>query len=105
MPRLQGFFCMRVCVILLILPFLAACSGLDWDHLTSFGTSERAQAAAPAPVSVARAAAPAQPAPNAFCMAVAKQDATGNGFDTATQQRVAVSSYQQCVGVFGTVAE
>jgi hypothetical protein len=95
---------MRVCAILLVLPFLAACSGVNWDSLTSFGTSERPQAAAPAPVSVARAAA-AQPAPNAFCMAVARQDATGNGFDTATQQRVAISSYQQCVGVFGNVAE
>ena len=95
---------MRALALLLLLPLLAACSAGDWDYLTSFGNAKRAQALAPAPAAIARAA-PAQPAPNAFCVAVAKQDATGNGFDTATQQRVAVSSYQQCVGVFGNVAE
>jgi len=29
----------------------------------------------------------------------------GNGFDTATQARVAQRSYQQCLGIFGNMAE
>ena len=31
-------------------------------------------------------------------------DATANGFDQATQGRVAIRSYQQCVGIFGNQA-
>jgi hypothetical protein len=98
---------MRVIALLLALPLLAGCAAGDWDYLTSFGTSERAEAApAPKPETVARTTpAPAQPAPNAFCLAVARQDATGNGFDTATQAKVAQRSYLQCVGIFGNAPE
>jgi hypothetical protein len=47
----------------------------------------------------------AQPQPNQFCASVATQDAGGNDFDPATQQRVFVQSYRQCVAVFGDVAK
>jgi hypothetical protein len=66
---------------------------------------------APRPVArtaVAQPAAPAQTAQagvNPFCAAVARQDADGHGFDAATQQGMFVRSYQQCVTVFGNVAE
>jgi hypothetical protein len=99
-PRFKGIFGMRVLTLLLVLPLLAACSADDWNYLTSFGASKPAEAeVAAAPATVPAASAP--PAANAFCVGVAKQDATSNGFDTATQQRVAVNSYRQCVAVFG----
>jgi len=92
---------MRLPVLLLLLPLLAGCARGDWDYLTSFGTSREAQAR-PAPQTVARAAeAPAQPAPDPFCLAVARQDASAKGFDAATEARVAQRSYLQCVGIFG----
>ena len=93
---------MRAPVFLLLLPLLAGCTDADWDNLTSFGPRDQAQvaqAAAPVPATAAASAAP--PAGNAFCLGVARQDATTNGFDQATQQRVAVRSYQQCVELFG----
>ena len=61
-------------------------------------TTQAAPAAAPIPEG-------AQPQPNAFCMSVATQDAGGNDFDPATQQRVFVQSYRQCVAVFGDAAK
>jgi hypothetical protein len=93
---------MRVPVLLFVLPLLAGCTDADWSHLMSFdGRRDReevAQAAAPAaPVPIV--AAP--PASNAFCMGVARQDATNNGYDQNTQSRVALRSYQQCVAIFG----
>jgi hypothetical protein len=101
---------MRISVLLLVLPLLAGCSDIDWNHLTSFGSpsddaadpagvaSAAPAAAAPVPGQTSAASSPA--APNAFCLGVARQDATGNGFDTATQQRVAQRSYAQCVVLF-----
>ncbi len=50
-------------------------------------------AAAPAPA----AAAP----PNPFCVGIARQDATTQDFDAATQQKIAVQSYQQCMALYG----
>ena len=50
--------------------------------------------------SAVTAAAPAQPANADFCRAVATQDATGNGFDAATQQRVFAQSYAQCAAIY-----
>jgi hypothetical protein len=94
---------MRIPVLLLVLPLLAGCTDADWNHLMSFAGSrdheEVTEAAAPAPIAVARPAAPT--ASNAFCMGVARQDATSNGYDPATQTRVAQQSYQQCVALFG----
>jgi hypothetical protein len=110
---------MRALPLILLLPFLAGCSGGAWDYLTHFGNDpaeatassapEARQQPAPRPQQTASAApAGAQPAsaapPDPFCLAVARQDATENGFDTATENRVAVHSYQQCIQVFGTNA-
>ncbi len=100
---------MRAFALLLALPLLAGCSDTDWGSLMNFGSPEAAQVAAvasqapPADAGVsANAAAGAQPAPNALCLGVARKDATENGFDTATQQRVALRSYQQCAAIFGS---
>jgi hypothetical protein len=114
MPRVAAFLAAAL--------FLSACSDQDWNHALTYaglgGSRENAAiqpaaAAAPPPTSVAQSApapvqaAPApvpegaQPQPNAFCGAVASQDATGNDFDPPTQQRVFVQSYRQCVAVFG----
>ena len=100
---------------------LSACTDADWSRGMSFigidesaGTApRRAQAAPrpaarPAPRPLAQAA-PAQTAQangaNPFCAAVARQDADGHGFDAQTQQGMFVRSYQQCVTVFGNVAD
>lgn len=108
---------MRIFAVLLLVPLLGGCARGDWEYLTSFGAPRKAVAPAPAapvtatraaPTTVARAApvqAASAPAPDPFCMAVAKQDAMENGFDPATQGKVALRSYQQCVQVFGSVAE
>jgi hypothetical protein len=93
---------MRILVVLALLPLLASCTDSDWNNLLDFGSSSDDT---PRPTAVA-AAAPAAPAAagqaNNFCLGVAREDATTNGFDTATQQRVAARSYQQCVSIFGS---
>ena len=115
----------RIAVCLTAALFLSACSDQDWSHALTFAglggshdnpspppAAPPPQAAAqPAPVTAQAAPAPAampegaQPQPNAFCMSVATQDAGGNDFDAATQQRVFVQSYRQCVTVFGDAAK
>jgi hypothetical protein len=99
--------------------FLSACSDQDWNHALTFtglgGSHEDAPdaqpvaRAAPAPMTAQVTSAPipegAQPQPNAFCESVASQDAQGNNYDPATQRRVFVQSYQQCVAVFGDVTK
>jgi hypothetical protein len=102
---------MRPWLVVLVLPLLAGCTDSDWNGLLSFGQSRndarptanaapaRVAAAAPAPAPVPAEPAPAQP--NAFCLGVARQNATTNDFDTPTQQKAAVQNYQQCVAIFG----
>jgi len=100
---------------------LSACSEQDWNHALTFtglgdshenkspppAAPQPAAMARPAPMTAQAAPAPApvpegaQPQPNAFCESVASQDAGSNDFDPATQRRVFVQSYQQCVAVFG----
>jgi hypothetical protein len=105
---------MRVLVLLLALPLLAGCTDAGWNRLMTFGGTDNpvapAQVAQAAPAKIAQmaptpaGAQPAPPAPDPFCLGVAKQDATTSGFDAATQGRVAIRSYQQCVGLFGASA-
>jgi hypothetical protein len=81
---------------------LSGCSEGDWDHLTSFDSApsdEVAQAAQPVQAT-AQVAASTPPANAAFCQAVAQQDATGNGFDAATQARVLQQSFTQCMTIY-----
>jgi hypothetical protein len=86
---------------------LAGCTDADWDHVMNFTRLEDADAtpveASSPVVAVAPAAIAAMPAgepANAdFCRSVAAQDAAGNGFDQATQQRVFARSYAQCLAI------
>lgn len=95
---------------------LGACSSGDLDYLTSFGSTPNddeeaiaeaapSQASAP-PQQVASAppAAPAgAPAMDPWCSQVMTADvamAQRNGLDQATQQRMAVASYRQCLVIF-----
>jgi hypothetical protein len=103
---------MRPTTALLLLGLLAGCTDREWSGTMSFIGLEKtpppARAVARPVQPVARAApAPIQSVqaaqPNAFCESVAKQDSESNGFDAATQNRVFVRSYQQCVGIFGNV--
>jgi hypothetical protein len=95
---------------------LAACSSGDLDYLTSFGSApnedEEVVAEAPATASSApQQVAAAQPATTAaqapamdpWCSRVMSADvamAQRNGLDQATQQRMAVTSYRQCLTIF-----
>jgi hypothetical protein len=95
---------------------LAGCTDADWDHALNYAhlggpsdetaqTTAAQEAPAPPPRSVAPQAAPATvatapAAENDFCRGVATQDATSNGFDPATQQRVFAQSYAQCVVLY-----
>src|SRR5262245_23985543 len=94
---------------------LAGCTDSDWDRALNYvypapDDADVTSDASPQPATVANTAsipsapatvsqtsasntasipsAPAQPANADFCRAVATQDATNNGFDPATQQRV-----------------
>jgi hypothetical protein len=121
---MRKYFAVAFCL------FLAGCTDADWDRslnyvypapddadLTSDASPPPATAAvgpdtasipsAPATVSQTSASntasipsAPEQPANADFCRAVATQDATANGFDPATQQRVFARSYGQCVAIY-----
>jgi len=98
---------------------LSACTDADWSRNMSFiglddGRDQAVRPAAkaePRPVAQAAPRPVAQAAPvqangvNPFCAAVARQDADGHGFDAQTQQGIFVRSYQQCVTVFGNVAQ
>ena len=88
----------------------AGCTDSDWNHLLNYGGMGEDEAA-PAPVQPAAtaaaepaaAAAPASPTESGgtdFCRNVAMEDATSNGFDKETQQRVFQRSYQQCVAIY-----
>ena len=88
----------------------AGCTDSDWDRALNYVypatddadvTSDASPQPAPQPATTVAVPAAATPAANAdFCRAVATQDATSNGFDPATQQRVYARSYGQCVAMY-----
>jgi len=71
------------------------------DSMDGIFNSDPDEDVAPAAQAAQAATAPAAPAHDAFCRAIAQQDATGFDFDTATQQRVAQRSYAQCLSIYG----
>ena len=98
---------------------LAACSSGDLDYLTCFGSAPsddedvvaEAPQAASQPASAPRQVASGQPATasaqtpamDPWCSQVMSADvamAQRNGLDQATQQRMAVTSYRQCLAIF-----
>ena len=110
----------RIVVLFAAALLLSACSDQDWNYALTFtGLGPHDDQAAQTSASVQPEATPqpartvqappapegAQPKPNAFCEAVAAQDAGGNDFDAATQSRMFVQSYRQCVAVFGDAAK
>jgi len=93
--------------------FAAGCTDSDWDRALTYVypapddadlTSDASPKPAPQPATqpATAAAAPSAPANADFCRAVATQDATSNGFDPATQQRVFARSYGQCVAMYSS---
>jgi hypothetical protein len=90
----------------------AGCTDSDWDRALNYvypapDDADLTSDASPQPVAAAQPATTiatpqpaAAPANADFCRAVATQDATGNGFDPATQQRVFARSYGQCVAMY-----
>lgn len=91
--------------------FAAGCTDSDWNHMLNYGGLGEEEAAppvqpaaaaeaAPAAATAAEAAAPVPPSNADFCRGVAAQDATRNGFDQATQQRVFARSLQQCEAIY-----
>jgi uncharacterized lipoprotein YajG len=92
---------MRAVVVAASLFLLTGCSAMP-DNLFNFD-SPQAEAEAPAaPQAAPQQQAAVVVAPNdSLCRAVAQQDATGNGFDAPTQQRVAQQSYAQCMALHG----
>ena len=85
---------------------LAGCTDADWDHALNYtglrGSAEEPEDAAPTPAArpvAPEAVAAPEPANTEFCRSVAMQDASANGFDQATQQRVYARSYAQCLSL------
>ena len=107
---MKRFFGLAFCLL------LAGCTDTDWDRALNYvypapDDADVTSDAVPRPATAqpattvatpetAQAAAPAAPANTDFCRAVATQDATGNDFDPATQQRVFARSYAQCVSIY-----
>jgi hypothetical protein len=80
--------CLGLCLL------LSGCS--DVSDMFSFGGDDAApevMAAPAAPPAAARA-------DDGFCRGVAAGDATGHGYDSQTQTRVAQQSYAQCRATF-----
>ena len=85
----------------------AGCTDNDWNRMLNYGGMGEEAAPVTAvqpPAAEAQAAAaptaPAEPANADFCRNVAAQDATRNGFDQATQQKVFQRSFAQCVAIY-----
>jgi hypothetical protein len=96
---------LKFLALVALLSGLAGCTDSDWDHALSYAGVGNKQVAEAAPVEAAPQPAPAAatPAPDtSFCQAVAMQDANGDGFDTATRQRMLRRSFEQCMAMFGT---
>ncbi len=98
-------------LILIACLALAGCTDAQWNHALNYtgmgeGDAADADVASEAPARAAQAAPqpmaamPAAPASSDFCKSVATQDATTNGYDAATQQRVLAQSYQQCLTIY-----
>jgi uncharacterized lipoprotein YajG len=92
---------MRAVIVAASLFLLTGCSEMP-DNLFSFDNpqAEAEAPAAPQPAPLQQTAAAVSPN-DSLCRAVAQQDATGNGFDVPTQQRVAQQSYTQCIALHG----
>jgi hypothetical protein len=86
---------------------LAGCTDADWDHAMKFtgvgdGQAAQAEPAPGARTAQAQVQTPAPQLDTGFCQQVAKQDASGNDFDAATQARLFQHNFQQCVALFGS---
>jgi hypothetical protein len=101
---------MRKTLPLFFCLLLAGCTDSDWDNALNYtglrGSAAEPEDAAPTPAARSAAAAPPagavaapEPANTEFCRSVAMQDASDNGFDQATQQRVYARSYAQCLAL------
>ena len=98
----------RLAAVLSCVLVLTGCSTVSsyWD-MFNFSDSGNEDDAAREQQAAAAPAHPAIPVatpgtPDPFCVAVARQESGAETFDTATQQRMAVRSYQQCVAMYRT---
>jgi hypothetical protein len=96
----------RLAAILSCVLLLTGCSTVSsyWD-MFNFSDSANEDDAMREQQAAAAPARPATPAitpgtPDPFCVAVARQESGAETFDTATQQRMALRSYQQCVAMY-----
>jgi hypothetical protein len=101
-------------LILIACLALAGCTDAQWNHALNYTgmgdndaadedvASETQARARPSQAATAPQPMVAMPASanNDFCKSVATQDATTNGYDPATQQRVLAQSYQQCLTIY-----
>ena len=84
---------------------LSGCSDMGWDGAMSYiglGSSNNPAQTETAAAEAAPAAPPRADPADAWCRKVATQDgqtAARNGFDAATQERVATTSYRQCIQI------
>ena len=104
---------MNIRMIAMIFAGFLLCGCSTWNGAMSYvGLGESDQDAQPAAASAAeRAPTPTPPAqastPDDWCRQVSKaasEEAAGEGFDPATQQRRAESTYRQCIAPSGAAS-
>ncbi|HEX4271757.1 MAG TPA: hypothetical protein VHZ32_10235 [Rhizomicrobium sp.] len=87
---------------------VAGCSDTDWDHAMTYSglggqrVAENTTGALPGENTPPPSPTQTSTAPDTnFCESVAKQDATSDGLDAATQQRLFQRNFRQCIQMFG----
>jgi hypothetical protein len=114
----------RIITAVLAAFLLCGCTDADWDYALTYtglgqadknkppqaGRTDNNQPPQANPVRAEAAPAPVPAEQSAkadeWCQQVAKSardEAAGNGFDLATQQRTAEAHYRQCLGLSGSV--
>jgi hypothetical protein len=89
----------RTAAVLIAACLLGGCTETDWDHAFSYVGLDDSASAPPPTTTVDTAQAPPD-TQDQWCVDVAnsvQNEAAGQGFDAATQQKRAKVAYQQCM--------
>jgi hypothetical protein len=90
----------RVAAMAVVSLFLAGCTDADWDHVFSYAGLDPDNTPVAAAQETTAPAEQAAASNDSWCRDLAQsasRDAAAQGFDAATQQQRAQTSYKQCL--------